>query len=77
MLDLLGLRCYFSSVDKTIRRFKSLGAMKAAEYEVWQAVSARDRLTAVMDISIALYGLKGQAPNVRRLQGSLVRVQRR
>jgi hypothetical protein len=51
--------------------------MKTEEYAAWQAGSARDRLTAVMDISIALYGLKGQAPNVRRLQRSLVRVQRR
>jgi hypothetical protein len=64
-------------VDKTIKRFTSLQSMKAAEYEAWQAISARDRLAAAMDISIALYGLKGLAPSVRRLQGSAVRVQRR
>ena len=35
------------------------------------------RQLLVMDISNDLYGLKGQAPNVRRLQRSLVRIQRR
>ena len=77
MLELRHFQWYFQSVDKTIRRFESLESMKAAEYEAWQAVSAGDRLAAVMVISIALYGLRGQAPNVRRLQRSPIRVQRR
>ena len=50
--------------------------MKADEYAAWRRVSPRERLRAVMEISNALYGLKGQAPNVRRLQRSLVRIQR-
>jgi hypothetical protein len=65
------------AVDKTIRRFSSLDTMKADEYAAWRQVSARERLRAVMDISNDLYGLKVQAPNVRRLQRSLVRIQRR
>jgi hypothetical protein len=51
--------------------------MKADEYAAWRRVSLQDRLRAVMDISNDLYGLKGQEPNVRRLQRSLVRIQRR
>jgi hypothetical protein len=61
-------------VDKTIRRFSSLDMMKADEYAAWRGVSPRERLRAVMDISTDLYGLKGQAPNVRRFQRSLIRI---
>jgi hypothetical protein len=64
-------------MDKIIKRFSSLAMMKADEYASWRRVSLRERLRAVMDISNGLYGLKGQAPNVRRLQRSLVRIQRR
>jgi len=64
-------------MDKNIRRFRSLDTMKADEYAAWGKVSPRERLRAVMDISNDLYGLKGQVPHVRRLQRSLVRIQRR
>jgi hypothetical protein len=63
-------------VDKAIRSFSSLDMMKADEHSAWRKVSQRERLRAFMDISTALYALRGQAPNVRRLQRSLVRIQR-
>jgi hypothetical protein len=34
-------------VDKTIRRYSSLDAMKADEYRYWQSVSGRERMRAV------------------------------
>jgi hypothetical protein len=63
-------------MDKRIRRYDSLEAMKAAEYRAWQRLPPRDRIRAVMDITVAAYALKGQVLDVPRLQRTLVRLQR-
>jgi hypothetical protein len=63
-------------MDKRIRRYGSLEAMKAEEYRAWQSLSPREQIRAVMDISIALYAVKGHPLDVRRLQRTLVRIQR-
>ena len=62
-------------MDKTLRRYSSLEAMKRAEYPAWQRLPARDRLRAVMELTLALYALKGHS-DVPRLQRSLVRIKR-
>ena len=63
-------------MDKRITRFSSLEAMKAAEYHAWQHLPAQERLRAVMDITTALYRMKGQIKDVPRLQRTLTRIQR-
>jgi hypothetical protein len=63
-------------VDKTITRYDSLQAMKIAEREAWRRLPPRERIRAVMDITIALYAMKGHALDVARLQRTLVRIQR-
>ena len=63
-------------MDKTIRRFSSLDEMKAEEYRYWQSVSVAERMRAVAEITLEAYALKGQSPDVQRLQRTLVRIQR-
>jgi hypothetical protein len=63
-------------MDKTIRRFSSQIEMKAEEYRYWQSVSGAERMRAVSEITLEAYALKGQAPDVQRLQRTLVRIQR-
>lgn len=62
-------------MDKSVTRYADLEAMKSAEYQAWQRVPARERLRAVMDLTLALYALQGY-PDVPRLQRSLVRIKR-
>ncbi|MDE2135856.1 MAG: hypothetical protein KGJ68_00340 [Gammaproteobacteria bacterium] len=62
-------------MDKTITRYRSLEAMKRAEYPAWQRLPAQERLRAVMDLTLELYALKGHV-DVPRLQRSLVRIKR-
>ena len=66
----------FRTVDKTIKRYSSLSAMKADEYQIWQRLPPSERIRAVMDLTLGLYTLKGQAPDAPRLQRTLVRIQR-
>ena len=63
-------------MDKTIRRYSSLDAMKAEEYRYWQSVSALERMRAVSEMSTEAYSLKGHLLDVPRLQRVLVRIQR-
>jgi hypothetical protein len=46
--------------------------MKADEYAAWRAVPPGERIRAAMDLSMALYGLKEQTPDERRLQRTLI-----
>ena len=62
-------------MDKRITRYASLEAMKKAEQPAWRRLPPRERLRAVMDLTVELYALKGQ-PDVPRLQRSLVRIKR-
>ncbi len=63
-------------MDKSIRKFSSLDAMKAEEYRYWQSVPVRERIQAVWDITLESYRLRGEIQDVPRLQRTLVRVQR-
>ena len=63
-------------MDKTIRTFTSLEAMKAEEYRNWQERPAHERMSAVSEITLATYAMKEPAPDVRRLQRTLVHLQR-
>lgn len=65
-----------SRMDKRITKYDSLEAMRAAEYREWHRLPPRERIRAVMDISVATYAMKGRALDVPRLQRTLVRVQR-
>ena len=67
---------YNFCMDKSIHRYSSLDAMKADEYRYWQSVSGQERMRAVSEMSAEAYALKGQLPDVLRLQRTLVRIQR-
>jgi hypothetical protein len=63
-------------MDKGIRKFVSLDAMKAEEYRAWQQLPAHERMAAVAEITLAAYQMKEPPPDVRRLQRTLVHLQR-
>ncbi len=63
-------------MDKTIRKYTSFEEMKADEYRYWQSRPAHERLNAVSELTEALYAMKGAAPDVRRLQRTVVHFQR-
>jgi hypothetical protein len=63
-------------MDKVIRTFASLDALKADEYQDWQEMPAHARMNAVAEISLATYRLKEPTADVRRLQRTLVHLQR-
>lgn len=49
-------------MDKSLKRYTSLEAMKADEYVAWQRRPASERIHAVSELTLALYGLKGERP---------------
>jgi hypothetical protein len=63
-------------MDKGIRIFESLEAMKADEYQDWQERPAHERMSAVAELTLAAYKLKEPTLDVRRLQRTLVHLQR-
>jgi hypothetical protein len=63
-------------MDKTIKRYSSLDAMKADGIRAWQRVPASERIRAVSDLTTVLYALKGQPADVQRLQRTLIRIRR-
>jgi hypothetical protein len=63
-------------MDKAIRTFTSFEAMKAAEYRDWQRRPAHERMSAVSRITLMAYAMKEPAADVRRLQRTLVHLQR-
>jgi hypothetical protein len=65
MIELVGM-------DKTIRLFSSVDAMKAEEYRYWQSVPAAVRAMAVSEITAAAYSIGGRGADVPRLQRTLV-----
>ena len=63
-------------MDKTIRRYNNLEAMKADEYREWQKLPPHERLAAAAELSIGAYRMKDPSNNVpARLQRTLVRLQ--
>ena len=63
-------------MDKTIRVFTSLNEMKADEYRYWQGRPVHERMKAVMQLTLAAYQMKEPSLDVRRLQRTLVHLQR-
>jgi hypothetical protein len=66
-------------MDKTIRKYAGgaqLDEIKADEYHYWQSRTAQERIDAVSELTQAMYALKGEAPDVPRLQRTLVRFER-
>jgi hypothetical protein len=63
-------------VDKSIRKYSSLDEMKADEYREWQKLPAHERMRAVAELSLAAYEMKEPTADVRRLQRTLVHLQR-
>jgi hypothetical protein len=63
-------------MDKTIQAFTSFEAMKAEEYRDWRERPAYERMNAVLEITLAAYAMKDPAADVRRLQRTLVHLQR-
>ena len=63
-------------MDKTIRVYASHKEMKADEYRYWQSRPVHERMSAVAEITRAAYSLREPAPDVRRLQRTLVCLQR-
>jgi hypothetical protein len=62
-------------MDKVIRTYSSLTAMKADELRDWQQLPAHERMRAVPDITLAAYQMKDSTPDVPRLQRTLVHLQ--
>ena len=67
---------YNRRMDKTIRKYTSHREMKADEYRYWQSRPVWERMDAVAEITLTAYALKGMAPDVPRLERTLVRLQR-
>jgi hypothetical protein len=67
---------YNQDMDKTGHIYTSLKEMKADEYRYWQGRPAHERLRATSEMTLSAYKMKESAPNVRRLQRTLVSLQR-
>ena len=63
-------------MDKTITAFQSLDELKVAELREWQSLPAHERLRAVSELTLALYRMKEPDLDVRRIQRTLVHLQR-
>ena len=63
-------------MDKVIRIYTSFDALKDEEYRDWQELSVAERMDAVAEMTLAAYQMKGQTPDVQRLQRTLVHLQR-
>ena len=63
-------------MDKVIRKYTNLDALKTDEYRDWQELPAHERMNAVVEITLAAYQMKEPTPDVRRLQRTLVHLQR-
>ena len=60
----------------TIRKYTDLDEIKADEYRYWQSRPVHERVAAVSELTKEHYALKGEAPDVPRLQRTLVRFER-
>ena len=68
--------CYDRRMDKSIRRHTDFEEMKADEYRYWQSCPIYERVAAVAELTQEHYALKDAAPDVPRLQRTLVRFER-
>lgn len=63
-------------MDKSVRIYDSLKEMKADEYRYWRSRPVHERMSAVAEITLSAYAMKEPARDVRRLQRTLVCLQR-
>jgi hypothetical protein len=63
-------------MNKAIVTYTNLNEMKTAELQEWQALPAHERLRAVAELTRAAYRMKEPAQDVRRIQRTLVHLQR-
>ena len=63
-------------MNKAILTYKSLDEMKAAEFLDWRALPAHERLRVAAELTLAAYRMKEPAQDVRRIQRTLVHLQR-
>jgi hypothetical protein len=63
-------------MDKVITSYASLNELKADEYREWQRLPPHERMKAVAELTLAAYQMKEPALDVRRLQRTLVHLQR-
>jgi hypothetical protein len=64
------------SMDKAISTYTTLDQMKSDEYRDWQELPAHERMSAVAELTLAAYRMREPALDVRRLQRTLVHLQR-
>ena len=62
-------------MDPIIRKYANFDDMKADEYRYWQSRPVHERMDAVSEMTLAADAMKGAAPDVPRLQRTLVRLQ--
>ena len=63
-------------MDKSVRVYDSREEMKADEYRYWQSRPVHERMSAVAELTLSAYAMKEPARDVRRLQKTLVCLQR-
>lgn len=63
-------------MDKTITVYSSFDEMKAEEHRQWQDLPDFERLRAVSELTLAFYRMKEPDRDVRRIQRTLVCLQR-
>ena len=63
-------------MDKSIRIYDSHKEMKADQYRYWRSRPVHERMSAVTELTLSVYAMKEPARDVRRLQGTLVCLQR-
>ncbi len=64
------------AMNKAIVTYDSLEEMKAEELREWRALPPHERLRAVAEITLAAYRMKEPTQDVRRIQRTLVHLQR-
>lgn len=60
----------------TLTRFATKSAMKDEEYAYWQKQPTSACMQAVVELIDMTYGLENEPEHVRRLQRTLVRIER-
>ena len=55
-------------MEAIIRTYSSLSEMKADEYRYWHSRPVHERMEAVAELTVSLYGLKGKTADDFRFQ---------
>ena len=63
-------------MDKSIRKYTDFDEMKADEYRYWQSRPVHERLAAVSELTQDQYAMKGETPDVLRLQRTVAHFER-